>query len=135
MGNVVKLTGIGVLLVGAASALIIFSQTGKSEPVTNTETQAVTPKVAQELALNIDSPTDGTVLASNVATIKGKTLPNITVAYYSDTDDGTVDSDASGNFEGTLKLANGINTVTITAFGNGGEEKSTTMTIVYNSEN
>lgn len=123
-------TGAGLL-----SLPFMLSQINRSEPVTNTETQATTPAPpVQPFILTIESPTDETVVTNNIVTIKGKTLPNITVMYYTETDDGTLESDVNGNFEATLTLVDGINTLTIMAFAENGEEKSVTLSIIYDSE-
>lgn len=106
-----------------------LTQNQRTEQVTQTP-----PTVTPPLTLTVESPTDETVATDDVIAIKGKTLPNTTVAYYTNTNEGTVESDAQGNFEGTLTLANGINNLTITAFSDAGEEKSEAMTIVYDSQ-
>ena len=64
--------------------------------------------------------------------VKGQTLPNSTVVIYSNTDETDVESDASGNFEGTTLLATGSNSLVVTAFSDTGEEKSVSLDIVYN---
>jgi hypothetical protein len=83
------------------------------------------------LTLTIQSPTDASVLSDNVITVKGVTLPNTTVMFYTESDENSVESDASGNFEGEINLENGINTLIVWAFADTGEEKSMIMDLVY----
>ena len=87
----------------------------------------------QPLTLNLESPADETIVVSDRITVKGKTLPKTTVVFYTDSDANSIESDASGYFEGTINLSSGINTLTVEAFADNGEEKSISLDIVYDS--
>jgi hypothetical protein len=80
----------------------------------------------------LDSPTASTSVVDDTILVKGQTLPNTTVTIYNDTDDAMIQSDSSGNFEGKLVLGPGENNLTITAFGDAGEEKSLNLKMTYN---
>lgn len=88
---------------------------------------------ASSLTLTLESPVDETIVVSDMVTVKGKTLPNTTVVFYTDTDANSVESDATGYFEGTINLSSGINTLNVQAFAENGEEKTITLDIVYDS--
>jgi hypothetical protein len=120
----------GILVVSTIAITAYFQMQPKDQTATNTVAQATQP-----LTLTIANPTEDTIVENGTLTIQGTTLPNTTVLFYTDTADGSADSDASGNFEGTISLENGINTLTITAFSESGEEKSITMDIVYDTPN
>ncbi len=94
-------------------------------------TDLETPKT---LTLTLDSPKDEELSVNNEILVKGNTLPNTTVVMFNETDEVTVDSDANGNFETTIQLAEGINSLTVTAFAEDGQEKSLTVDIVRNAE-
>jgi hypothetical protein len=119
-----------LLTVGIAIALLYVFRGREAESVTIAP-PTETPKV---LSLSIESPNDGTVATDGEVMVKGKTLPNTAVVFYTDTTDNSVESDGSGNFEGKIALASGINTLTVTAIDEGGEEKSVTLDIVYDEE-
>lgn len=84
----------------------------------------------RQLTLNLESPSDGTLAVNNRILVKGTTSPNTTVVFYNDIDQSSVESDANGRFEGNLALAEGINSLVVTAFAENGEEKSVTVEIV-----
>jgi hypothetical protein len=105
--------------------------------------RGTTPPVVQEkkevtvkppLTLTLESPTEDTVVVDSTIEIKGSTTPNTTVAFFTETADGTVESDAAGNFSGMIELEDGINTLTVTAYAEDGEEKTIVMDVVYDSE-
>ncbi|MBI4058586.1 hypothetical protein HY408_02360 [Candidatus Gottesmanbacteria bacterium] len=81
--------------------------------------------------LSLDSPTQGELVLNQEILVKGKTEPRAVVLIYSDTDIISVDSDEQGNFESTILLTNGINTLTVTAYGLDGQEKSVTVDLLY----
>lgn len=76
-----------------------------------------------------DSVVDG-----DQVVVKGKTLPNTAVVFYTDNDQNSVESDTNGQFEGTIALSSGINSLIVTAYAENGEEKSTTLDLVYDDQ-
>ncbi len=98
----------------------------------NSIKQAVVPvnKVAVPLGLTLESPVDGSLIKDNKVLVKGRTAPNTTVVFYTDSDDNSIQSDENGNFESYISLGEGINTLTVTAFGENGDEKSVTLDVV-----
>lgn len=87
------------------------------------------------LFLSIISPAEGDLISGNSVVVKGKTLPNATVSVIADKDTSFLDADTAGNFEGTITLGEGINTLNITAFSDNGEEKSIDVNLVYDKNN
>lgn len=96
----------------------------------NLSGQPILPVSQTSLTLTLNSPVDGTLITNDQVMVKGKTLPGTTVAFYTDTDENSVEADAYGSFEGTIGLVKGINTLTVTAFGESGDEKSVTVDVV-----
>ena len=92
------------------------------------------PVVKKPLTLIIESPNDSTIVTSDQVLVKGKTLPNTIVTIYTDNTETSLESDTTGNFEGNIKVGNGINTLTVTAFGENDEEKSLVLDVVYDKE-
>ena len=89
----------------------------------------------QELfTLSLENPKDGDLIASNKLTSRGKTLPNTTVALFTESDQELVESNSLGVFEGELTLQAGINSLIVTAYGEDGDEKSLELDIVYDEE-
>ena len=116
------------LFVVAAFALVVLTLPKQQSTVQEPSVQA-TP-----LFLSLRSPTEDMVVVDSKVVFIGETLPNTPVGIYTDTDQNSVESDASGNFQGEIGLVEGINTVTIEAYGEDGEEKSIVMDIIYNGE-
>lgn len=129
----VSLIIILIVVVSTEIVLLWQAQEKSSSPVISTVPK-VTTKIQEPLFLTIESPTESTQVVDQKVVVKGKTLPGTAVAIYSETDQTSVESDTSGNFEGTINLTDGINTLTVTAFGENGEEKSVTLDVVYDSQ-
>jgi hypothetical protein len=90
--------------------------------------------IAQPLTLTLNSPKAGELAVNNEILVTGKTLPNTTVTVFTETDEAVVESDAAGNFETTMKLTSGINSLNVSAFSDSGEEKTVSMDVVYDSQ-
>lgn len=130
LSSKVLMLGILLLLLVITGAYFFANSQKQVEAPVRTD-EAV---VQGPLSLNLESPGDGDLIENNMLVIRGTTSPNTTVAYLSETAEGTVQSSVSGVFEGTLALEEGINTVTITAYGANGEEKTKTIDVVYDGD-
>lgn len=100
----------------------------KEESVSVTQTESV------PLNLALASPLENSVITDSEITIRGTTLPNTPVLIYTENADNSVESDGKGNFEGKINLSEGINTLTVTAFGGNGEEKTLAYNLVYDNQ-
>lgn len=99
---------------------------------TNTNTSlGEVPVNQRNLTLTLDSPNQNTKAYDDEILIRGKTLPNTTVVLFNETDEEILQSDARGNFKGTLLLSQGKNLLTVTAFSDTGEEKSLNLEVDY----
>lgn len=125
--------GIVVIAILAASgaSVYFFTQAKQPAPVPITVPTQVPAPTAALLSLVVVRPNSGDVAVDGEILVKGTTLPRISVALYSDSDDTIVESDEGGNFEGTLSMEKGENILTVTAFTEDGQEKSTTLTVSY----
>lgn len=112
-----------VLLIVAGVAIYYF----KIAPIKSFPQVAVPSK---PLTLSLESPSNGSLSVNNKVTVKGKTLPNTTVIFYTEEDQNSVESNNQGSFEGEINLAYGISSLTVTAFSENGEEKSVTLDVV-----
>ena len=128
----------GILcLAGLPLGFYFFSQNQQqSSPLPPLPSKNVNLAVPQPkaLTLTLESPADGTVVADGKVMIKGKTLPRTTVAVLTDTNEESVESDASGSFETLIALGSGLNTISITAYGENGEEKNILVDVVNDSD-
>jgi len=85
--------------------------------------------------LKLTSPTSGEQAVDGEIIVSGQTLPNTTVLVYTESDQTSVESDSSGLFETTITLGKGSNALTVTAFGDNGDESSQSIDVVYDSQN
>jgi len=127
--------GVATVISGSVIAYTQFGLFQTAKPTPPPQPIAVAPAATstpQPLFLTLTSPKSGELAVNEEMLVKGQTLPNSTVVIYSNTDETDVESDASGNFEGTTLLATGSNSLVVTAFSDTGEEKSVSLDIVYN---
>lgn len=121
---------IAIIALVLAIGLIIFLRLASKPKPEQPRTEAELPKPT----LVLTAPIDQEATTSAKITLKGKTNPNSLVTAYTDTQEETFESDENGDFSGTLTLDEGPNEITVTAFGDNGEEKSETRSVVYISE-
>lgn len=127
--------GIAVIVMGGIAGGYYYL--GRSVPaVRPTVAARPVPEAAgqTQLGLDLTSPADGMVSTGNMLQVTGKTLPNIPIVFFTDTHDGSVNSDAQGNFSGTIQLDSGINTLAVMASTQDGQEKTITMDVVYDNQ-
>lgn len=86
------------------------------------------------LTLNLSSPNDNQLIFEPDILIQGNTTPNSTVILTTLDKDITVDTTPDGNFSLTLKLALGLNGLTVTVFDPQGNSKSENRTVYYSQE-
>ncbi|MDP3954881.1 MAG: DUF5666 domain-containing protein [bacterium] len=120
-----------VVLGSAISTVIILGNNNQSE---HPAYQPKAENVNQSLFLSLQSPTDGALAEDFEVTVKGNTIPDTTVLFYTETDQNSVESDNQGQFEGKIALAEGFNSLTVTAFDSQGEEKSLNLDLIYDNQ-
>lgn len=113
------------------SIFFSLTQNKTQTPKTTTYAPPTATPIPYAFDLSIESPSDNEVTHQNRIAVKGKTSPKSTVVLFSDNDQNSVESDDSGNFTGDVLLASGINSITITAYGENDEEKSQALDVVY----
>lgn len=120
-------TPIIVLLFIAVVGILGFVLVKKNEipPVT----QPVSIEKESLLPLSLESPKEGDLAVNDEILVKGKTDPNTTVIVFTDNDETSMESDAAGNFESTITLSGGVNTLRVSAFSDNGKEKTLSITI------
>lgn len=122
-----------ILLVGLGLGVWLLGKKDKMAQRAPSATPAAQAEV-QGVSLSLESPTDGAVMVNNTLVVKGKTAPKATVVYYTTKDQGSTESDEAGNFTGTLQAGSGINTLTVTAYADNGDEKSLTVDVVSDAQ-
>ena len=128
-----------IVVAGAGSYFLLGSGTKVSNQIpasvvpAPTQAAVITTPTPPAFDLVIDSPTSDMVVNTGKITVSGKTQPNTTVVFYNTADQNSVESDANGEFQGTLTLSPGINSLTVSAFDSQGEEKTVNVNVVYDT--
>lgn len=123
-------------VLGAAAILLLLSipvTTFLTSQRQSTDTSArVVPPTQLEstVFITLDSPIDGTLVTGATLPVRGRTIPNATITLFTESHENFIESDDTGYFEGTIQLTPGINTLTVTVFGENDEEKSITLDVV-----
>jgi hypothetical protein len=129
-----------LLLVGlGVGGLFLYSRKSSTPapapaPIVADAQPTAVPTVTN-LPLVVTSPAEGELAVSQKISVKGKTSPNITVAIFTDSDQTSVQSSSTGDFEAMVTLQTGINSLTVTVFDDNGQEKSVSMDVVYDTAN
>lgn len=126
---------LGIAVV-ASGSVIAYTQLGLFQPTKLIPSPQPVAAISlsptpQPLFLTLTSPKSDELAVNQEVLIKGQTAPNATVIIYSESDEVITQSDASGNFEATTLLAQGSNSLVITAFSDTGEETSLNLDITY----
>jgi hypothetical protein len=127
----IALVLIAISLVLGSGAGLYFGLKGKSEPTPTPTPILVQAEPAPELSLSLTSPTIDTIADGKMLKVSGVTLPDTPVVFLTENFDNTVQSDETGAFDGEIELESGVNTLTVTAMADNGDEKSVTREIVF----
>lgn len=122
------------VVIFSLSALATFYVIKTPQPALPTPTPAAVQPTIKPLFLSLASPTADTLVTDDQVTIKGETLPNTTVTFYTEENQESTESGSNGKFEGQIALVSGINTLIVSAFAESGEEKSLTLDLVYDDQ-
>jgi len=125
---------IGLLVAGVAFYLY---QGTKSVSTSKTSIIAPSPTptpITTSIYLNIDSPTDESIVGNKTVTVSGKTTPEATVVIMTNSDQKVVSPSGQGDFSTTIIVADGANLIRVTAFGSDGQSKTIQKTITYSTE-
>lgn len=120
---------VGIIAIVATIAIILMRP--QEEPGIPVPAQ---PTQVPEVPLTLDSPSDQTLVVQNEILVSGTTMPDATVAVYTEDDEIILEADSTGRFETTVTLAPGINSLNVKAFSPTGEEKSVSLSVVYDNE-
>lgn len=132
-----KNSSVVILVLSLIVAIATFSAAGFYILMSNPSLkESASDLTSQKLPffLTLESPSDGSLAENNQLVVKGRTSPRATVVYFTDSDQGSTEADEKGTFSGTMLLASGINTLTVTAYNEDGEEKSIVIDVVYDDE-
>lgn len=137
-----KLITIGIgLLVGIGAASLYFAATkvipqiGKKNPVEIIQPKSLpsTPRPsvnsANKAQLSLNLPTGNSTVAEATSTVSGQTSPNATVVIFSNAYEKIATAGADGKFNDNVKLEEGLNVISITAF----DGKNDPNTIIRNA--
>ena len=85
------------------------------------------------LFLTLDQPEDESIINQPKISVSGTTLPSAQIAITYEEGEVLTEADAEGNFQNEISLIGGANEITVTAFGEEGEEISKSLTVVYST--
>ena len=123
---------VALIAAGAAFGYYYFvvNKPAKVETRTATTTE-VSPK---QFFLSVINPVDGVLVTEKKLLVTGTSLPDTVVVIYTDDSEVSTQSDKDGRFSGQIDLIEGLNSLTVTAFGEADEETSVSMDVVYNKD-
>jgi len=107
--------------VGCAKEEIIY---------TPTPTQVIMP-TPTVLLLEITQPIDGAQVSTSAVLVTGKTIPGAVVSVSIDDTVEIANVDQNGNFSVTVNLEEGPNLIEVIASDLQGNEKSSTIAVIY----
>ena len=134
--NILPYVVLGLILVTLVGlGAVLWIRKSAQPPATSQLAQVVSHTPAPlPLFLELTSPKSDELAVGEEIIVSGRTLPNITVLIYTDTDQTSLESDANGQFESTVSLDEGSNTLTVTAFADNGDEFSESIDVVYDPQ-
>ena len=91
-------------------------------------------ELPKSLILSLDQPGDNQLSYDSSIVISGKTLPQISVLIFTETQDQMIKSSGSGDFSTVIKLDEGVNLITVASVYSTGESKSDSRTVFYSKE-
>lgn len=86
------------------------------------------------LRIDLETPTEDTLLFASDVIISGKTGPNLDVLIMTQNSDFVIKSDSSGNFSTVLELNAGPNKITAVVFDGEGDNRSAQRNVYYSEE-
>lgn len=105
-----------------------------SRKTTGTGVSSPTPSASTQFGITLAKPEDLDVVVSSPQTFSGITKPNAWVVISTDMNDYFVQAANDGTFNQDVKLATGVNQITLTAFSETGETATTKLILVYSPE-
>ncbi len=125
---------IGLLVAGVA--FYIYQGT-KSVPSSKTTIVAGSPTptpITTSVYLNVDNPTDESVVGNKTITVSGKTTPDATIVIITNSDQKVIAPSEVGDFPTRIAITDGTNLIRITAFGSDGQSTTIQRTITYSTD-
>ena len=128
----------GIFLFGKSGIRLSSSPTVSSlssltriSPSLPTGSQVPLISPASPITLTLASPEDESIVKEDKVSVEGKTAPSATVSLIYENGESLITADEDGNFSESVPLIGGANEITITAFGEEGNEATQTVTVVY----
>lgn len=134
---ILSLIALFVGLLVAGGAFYIYQMT-KQIPQDKSDTITIkshpTPTPNSNDYITVDTPKDEQIVDRKTITISGKTLPNSTLIISTEGDDHVVKPTATGTYNVTATIDDGVNLLSITSVFPDGTEKTVRRTVSYSSE-
>jgi len=123
-----------VLAVAAVGGFFVFTHKASSPQA---EIPVVTPvptkAIPLPLTLSISEPQDGVVVSTGEVVVSGRAAFGSVVVIVSSMEQVTSEVDAAGTFTSTVKLAPGMNTLSIVATDSTGAQKRENRIVIYDN--
>ncbi len=127
---------LGILIIlsatGVLTSVFIFHYP-KAKQASILSSQPVTTKPLS-LTLNVNNPDDNLLSFDGDLLVQGTTAPKASVVLNWEGQNQALQADQQGNFSATIKLDEGTNLLTITAFDEIGNSKFDKRMIFYSTE-
>ncbi len=123
--------GLGLIITfGIWTANKALQETAPQEEQT---TEAVTPTPVPAFALNLVSPEEDSISATEEIEVKGSTAAGAIIVILYQEGEKILEADKNGQFSTEITLTGGANEITITAYDSEGNEVAKTLNVVYST--
>lgn len=121
---------VGLILLGGLYYIVNVQY----QPSLNPFAQGPLTMPPKTLRLDLDSPSDESIVFESSIIVSGKTSAVKDVLIFTDTQDLIITSKKDGSFSARLNLTEGINRIVATVFDNDGEQRTQERIIYYSKE-
>ena len=129
-----------MVVIGLLVAGVAFYMYQGTKSIPNSRTSILVPSptptpINTSVYLNVDSPTDESVVDNKTVTVSGKTTSDATIVIMTNSDQKVIAPSGQGDFSTTIIIADGTNLIRVIAFGGDGQSTTVQKTITYSLEN
>lgn len=128
-----------MVVIGLLVAGVAFYMYQGTKSIPNSRTSILVPSptptpINTSVYLNVDSPTDESVVDNKTVTVSGKTTSDATIVIMTNSDQKVIAPSGQGDFSTTIIIADGTNLIRVIAFGVDGQSTTVQKTITYSLE-
>src|ERR1035437_263364 len=125
-----------MVVIGLLVAGVAFYMYQGTKSIPNSRTSILVPSptptpINTSVYLNVDSPTDESVVDNKTVTVSGKTTSDATIVIMTNSDQKVIAPSGQGDFSTTINIVDGTNLIRVIAFGVDGQSTTVQKTITY----